>query len=345
MGLRDLGHKITIWSIEQDSPYKWTSKNLDTASTLGFTVKLTPNWVTLPSLDSIDLIWCAYYNFVEKFVKAGIAPIICDNFDLLSIHQQINEIYKKSISNIGNKTSFRGNPGIFSYPNQTYEISTAEIDAYSHCQTVVTISKHETQRLKNHEIRTCYIPYFPEAGSNSDKLDIKTYSNKPTFCGSANIINLFAHDFLGEILIPGIRLKCPDFELDVMGDISDMCLHYPFCDYKGYLEDESEIYRPSAFGISSAIHGTGQKIKLIEWMVSGLAVVSFTAQRDDAPIISGETGFSCANLDEFYDACQILWKDRNLCQEMGRNAREAVLAMYSKEKHLADLEKCLTVSV
>lgn len=343
LGLRDLGHQITIWSIEHESLYKWTDRDLEEAKKQGFIVKLTKSWELPDSfLEGIDLCWIVYYNLVDKYRKFE-GPKICDNHDLLSCNDQINDLFKDHITKIGFKNTFRYHPEIFEVPKVVnFPISQTELDAYRECNSVVTISRFESERLAKHGIKTQYIPYFPAELLKEKPADVE--KGKPGFCGSTNLNNLFANDLLGEIVLPKIRLKDNTFSMQVLGEIKDYGFKYPYIDYRGYRDDLGDSYRSFSFGLVPQYYGTGSRIKTLEMLSLGIPCVAFSCLTDDAPIIPGETGFSCAFIDEFVDSCIVLNKEVGLRRQMGINAREVMFHWYSEEQHKKDLEKVINAN-
>lgn len=332
LGLRDLGHQVTIWSIDHESKYKWLPADLEIAKREGFKVLLTRSWELPPEfLEGVDLVWAIYYNFVSLFQEFE-GPLICDSHDLLTCNEQINELFKQKLTKIGTKNTFRYHPEIFEHPVAPFPILEDELNAYRLCNLVVTISKEETERLEKCGITAKWIPY-----SNFEELPLASRTELPIFGGSANLNNLFGNDYLGEILVPKIRLRQTNFEVQILGEVSDMCFKYPFHKYWGYQSEPDRVYTFSSFGIFPLVYGTGSSVKLMEMLGRGLPVVAFRQRIGDAPL-TNETGRPCENVDEFVESSIELWNDHSLRIKLGDNAQEAARNFYSVEKHKQDLE-------
>jgi glycosyltransferase involved in cell wall biosynthesis len=74
---------------------------------------------------------------------------------------------------------------------------------------------------------------------------------------------------------------------------------------------------------------TGQQIKIVEAMAHGLPVVVTRAAAESAPLQHGQTGLVANDAAEFAAYVIQLWRDRELCQAMGRQARAVIVNDYS----------------
>lgn len=340
LGLRDLGHQVKIWSIVHESKYKWTEKDIKLAYESGFEVLLTDDWV-LPdeATENIDLAWVNYYLMVEKFGNFA-GPICIDQHDLLSCNDQLHDLFSEHMQKVGYKNTYRNSPEIFKpqlVPN--FPISEQELEVYRKASGTVAISRKEQKRLIANGINCYYIPSFC-----FEKVERSTNQGLPIYTGSDNLNNLFANDYLGEVLLPRIRMKC-DMEVQILGEMGDRCFHYPGIKYWGYQQDQEVIYKYTSFGLNTLRISTGQKIKMMDYLARGLPVIAFKDQIDDSPIIYGETGFPVKDVEEFCDQSIVLHKDARLRRRMGDNAVEAMKQFYSKDRFMKDLEQVVLDSV
>jgi hypothetical protein len=265
-------------------------------------------------------------------------PIVTEMHDLLSVHAQQVSFLESHLIEVNGKKKFKDH-GLFS-PKEVhiFPVDLAEIRAYKKCKCVVAISSSENKILESVGVRSKYVPY-----QDFTEYPLSERTGFPLFLGTRNIFNLFAVEYLGELLVPTVRSRCFDFEAQVVGEISQEVHPFGFLRFRPYCSDIEEVFRHSSFGLCSMLFGTGNKVKIFEMMAHGLPVVGFNAQIGDAPIINGETGFRCYTEGEFVDACEFLWRSKQLRIKLGNNAREAIRSMYSHTQHLKDLETILAI--
>ena len=72
--------------------------------------------------------------------------------------------------------------------------------------------------------------------------------------------------------------------------------------------------------------------KLLQYMATGISCVGSPVGVNKEIIEEGNNGFLASDNDEWYKKLEILIKDRNLRQAMGRNARQTAEEKYSVEK-------------
>lgn len=326
--LRILGHDVTIWSVPPSKKeYAWNTEDLNIAEDLGFKIKLTDTW-ELPYHfhKNIDAAWINYYTYIDTFDRFE-GPKICETYDLLSCNQQLTAWFENYITGKEGKQQF--SPDIFEAIPPRLEIAHEELRAYRKCKKVVAISKAETNKLREHGIKTAFIPFRAEQSRISERIA------PPCFIGSGNLFNLYGHDLLAH-LMPAITLRQPGFKVNVIGEVSDMVVPSPDIWYESYKPTSPLAF--SIFGLNPIKYSTGLKIKLVDMMAVGLATVTF--ESDGLPI-NKDTGFICNSNQEFVNACVILWNDVKLRNRMGDNARDAIFSHYGVADHLKDIEEVL----
>jgi glycosyltransferase involved in cell wall biosynthesis len=82
-------------------------------------------------------------------------------------------------------------------------------------------------------------------------------------------------------------------------------------------------------------------VKVVEAMSYGVPVVITRAAAESSPIRHGVNGLVSNNAEEFADHCARLWQDRELCQRLGKTAKETIEAEYSRSRLLEGLAKLL----
>lgn len=338
-GLRDLGHQVTIWSIssiDKNSSHRWKVEDLLLAEDEGFKVELTDSW-ELPQhlLRKIDLVWCNYYHCVDLFDQFD-GPIVTEMHDLLSVHAQQASFLESHLIEVDGKKKFKDHSLFNPKEVHIFPVDLAEIRAYKKCKCVVAISSSEHKILESVGVRSKYVPY-----QDFTEYPLSERTGPPIFVGTKNIFNLFAVEYLGELIVPSVRSRCFDFEAQIVGEISQDVHPFVNLRFRPYCSSIEEVFRNSSFGLCPMLFATGTQIKLIEMMKHGLPIVTFNCRVGDLPIIYNETGFPCFSMEEFVDSCVRLWQSRSLRIRLGNNAQEAMTAMYSKNDHLKDLENIL----
>lgn len=103
-------------------------------------------------------------------------------------------------------------------------------------------------------------------------------------------------------------------------------LSYPAKD----IEDLVNIYRSSYIYLNTTTHSP-IPTALLESMACGCVPVSTATCSIPDVIINGENGFISNDENELRRYCQILLKNPDLCEKMGRKARETILEKFNME--------------
>jgi glycosyltransferase involved in cell wall biosynthesis len=151
-----------------------------------------------------------------------------------------------------------------------------------------------------------------------------SYDAPPIFLASGNKFNQVGLLLLLTEVLDRVRGQCPDFQIDVVGDISQFAIPSRNVRYIGYVPNLVEVCQRAAFAICPVFAGTGQQTKVIEAMACGLAVVAFRPTAAESPVRHGENGLVAANTDEFAMHVISLWRNRDLCRRLGDAARTAL---------------------
>lgn len=327
--LRELGHEIRLWSFTHPSGYQWESSDLERAQKLGIEIILIERGKFESSiLNGVDAIWGIYFHYM-KFYEEFHGPKIIDAHDILTPNFKIDKHFGHFLSKDGDIFAF--DRAIFDKPISCTEfpIDEEELEVYRKYHPIM-ISLREQEKLAQKGIRSTYIPYIP-------KLPPKTsdYSGLPLTLCSAHLNNLYANDFLGTTLLPKIRLSAHNFEINSLGEIDTICRHFPAINYLGYREDDL-VLRTARFGIWNSKFGTGAQIKLYTYAAYGLPIVCFR-ERAEPFMVHGTNSLIADSQEEFIAYCVFLWKDVELCHQLGQNARESVESFYTKDRLLNDL--------
>jgi glycosyltransferase involved in cell wall biosynthesis len=193
-----------------------------------------------------------------------------------------------------------------------------ELAIYDRYDTVIAIARRE-QLLVQKNLCRAHVKWVPMHISAVQIAN--TYDAPPIFLASGNKFNQVGLLLLLNEVLARVRVECPDFQVDVAGDLSQFAIPWSNVRYMGYVPNLEDVCRSAAFAICPVFAGTGQQIKLIEAMAHGLAVVAFRRAAAESLLRHGETGLIATNTDEFAVHLISLWRNRGLCRQLGSAAR------------------------
>jgi polysaccharide biosynthesis protein PslH len=105
-------------------------------------------------------------------------------------------------------------------------------------------------------------------------------------------------------------------------------LPYPNVVYMGEVDDAYDFIRSKAVMIVPLLSGSGMRIKIIEGMALGKAIVTTSIGTEGIATKHGNNIFITDDPDDFArDVCALI-RDRNFCLKIGENARNFVVENY-----------------
>jgi glycosyltransferase involved in cell wall biosynthesis len=248
---------------------------------------------------------------------AGVRRII-EMHDLSSVNGQMNAGLDRRIKQFV-KT---GEPGdlfdVDLHWGERLEPDDKELAIYDQYDAVIAISRREQALLQKHlrHSRVEWIPMHIPAIACAN-----VYDAPPVFFASGNKFNQAGLLLLLNEVLRRVLAECPDFQIDVVGDLAQLAIPSRNVRYPGYVPDLSDVCRNAAFAICPVFAGTGQQVKIIEAMAHGLAVVAFRRAAAASPLRHGENGFIAEDIDQFAMHLVDLWRNRGLCRQLGTAAR------------------------
>ena len=105
----------------------------------------------------------------------------------------------------------------------------------------------------------------------------------------------------------------------------------------GYVNDVREILREGAIFVSTSLT-EGMSNALLEAQSMGIPAIARKVGANSEIIEDGVTGFLAANLDEMYQACKTLLEAPDLMEEMGKKARDRMVAQFSIKDQIKKIE-------
>lgn len=145
----------------------------------------------------------------------------------------------------------------------------------------------------------------------------QNYSGLPIYPMSGNLFNIQGLLHFVDRILPMILKEQPDFRIVISGKPIEDVQQCPQLVFSGYVEDLGKLYRNSGFAVIPVFNGTGQQLKIPELMSYGIPIVTYRKRVDSSVITHGQGGLLADNELEFRDHVLRLWRDRELCSELG----------------------------
>lgn len=134
----------------------------------------------------------------------------------------------------------------------------------------------------------------------------------------------------------------PNAELHIAGRNCDDNLQTQIKTFKnvifyGEVPSSKEFLAAHSILIVPLFSGSGIRVKIIEGMAMGKAIVTTSVGAEGIPIENKKHAFIADSIEDFADAINLLIKNPNLINQIGNNARELAKEHFSLEKLTDDL--------
>lgn len=278
---------------------------------------------------SFDLLLVNYANnnWVKSYVEAPL--MILDTLDLLSVSKEMNELAFGLVRFEENRLKSWDQQFLDLDCYKSIKIEASEEEA-AQCEgydEVLMIAEKETDAIKSSRPNLSVSLVAPSAPENERSGD---YTGLPVFASGPNIFNIQGLIAFQERVLPLILREFPDFQIKVTG----RCIHeIPFADqvnYLGLVPSIDAIYQTSGFAVVPTFGGTGQQLKVVEAMGSGLAVVTYKQRVDEGIIEDGVDGFLATDEADFARKVLRLWGDPALRESLGHAAKQKIARDFSQ---------------
>ena len=311
--LVDAGFEIAIFSRSDIKGMQWEQADIDYLNSFGITD------INIFSPTDSENGWHQFSSYcTEEILKRSYDFCVIHYSNTLTIKQLKQLPKEKLVLELHDNLSVNG--GLQNVDHsctdlstcRTHHISKTNFDALKLVNVVVNISPIEHAECRN-IVNSAYIP-------NASQIDGEenTYSQNGVFVASDNSFNANAV----KILTSGAT-----FPIDIVGRAcNDWGMRFavpnPLVNKRGFVESLAELYKHAAFSVSPLILGTGSKVKIGESLSHGVPVVAMVDSGLSSHIIDEVNGYLCHSFQEFFECCQRLHHDRELCRKMGHAARE-----------------------
>ncbi len=139
---------------------------------------------------------------------------------------------------------------------------------------------------------------------------------------------------------PLINKQLPELKLYLAGRMMPGWLselRQPNVQVVGEVPDAQEFILSKAISIAPLFSGSGIRIKIIESMALGRAVISTSIGAEGIACTHGRDILIADTAEEFCEAAEMLYKNQKLRKEIGENARKLILEKHNSKKIIQTL--------
>jgi glycosyltransferase involved in cell wall biosynthesis len=225
--------------------------------------------------------------------------------------------------------------------------------AYKNADLVLTVSEIEKDRLISTGFQKCKIEVVPNGVDTRFfvKSPERTETRKKYALEGFRIVifvgnleyspNLEAVQTLSSVIIPRVVEEIKDVKFVVVGKSQDK-LELPRLMFTGFVDNVSEILSISEVAVAPLFHGSGTRLKILEYFSCGLPVVSTSIGAEGLDIKDGVNIFIEDDLYGFALRIIELLRNKKLSISMGEAARLLVTRTYDWTQITRKLEMALS---
>ena len=157
--------------------------------------------------------------------------------------------------------------------------------------------------------------------------------------------NIEAIRYIAFEIWPRLKKALPGVRADIIGasppeDIVEFARDEPDFNVHGFVDDIRPYFNRAAVYVCPITDGGGTKLKVIDALSMGKALVAHEIACEGIRVVDGETVLFAESPDEYVESICRLIDDERLREKMGRRARELAVSTYAYRsigKKLADL--------
>lgn len=218
--------------------------------------------------------------------------------------------------------------------------------AYRFADVVLAVSEKERDFLASYGVEQNIIKVIPNG------VDTRVFKPLPATTHVRNrcdLKNKFTIVFVGNMeylpnqeavhaiatkIAPKIQKEISNAKFLIVGRTpGEMELpNLPDLTFTGVVPKVTEILAASDIAIAPLFHGTGTRLKILEYFASGLPVVSTTVGAEGLDVEDGVNVVIADDMDKFVMKMIELLKDKSLSKKLGKAARELVTKRYDWHK-------------
>lgn len=222
--------------------------------------------------------------------------------------------------------------------------------AYKNADLILTVSEKEKQLLiSTSDFDNCRILVVPN-GVDTDSFTIsaqqaearKNYGLKDSriiiFLGNLDYApNREAVEVLSSIIAPKVLDEVKNAKFVVVGRSKDK-MEMPGLLFTGFVDNLPRILRISDVAVAPLLHGSGTRLKILEYFSCGLPVVSTSVGAEGLDVKNGVNIFIEDDLESFASRIIDLLGNENLAKMVGKAGRKLVAESYDWSQISRNLE-------
>ena len=220
--------------------------------------------------------------------------------------------------------------------------------AYKHADVIITVSEREKELLMSCGIKQGNIEVIPngvDTEAFTHFLDVTRVQDRyglrnfhtVIFVGNMEYLpNQEAVQLIASEIAPKVRKVIGNTKFLIVGRTLTK-MELPNLTFTGVVENVAELLAASDVAISPLLHGSGTRLKVLEYFSCGLPVVSTTVGIEGLDVGSGVHALIEDDMDEFGIKVTELLKDRALMIRLGKAARELAVNNYDWKKSVRQL--------
>lgn len=351
MGLVEAGHKVKVLAVNSnkysvnpdDIPADYKRATDIELAYVDLSIKVVPAFLNLFSKKSYHV-----ERFISKSFQDALVKILKENsFDIIQLETLYMSPYIQTIrENSDAKIFLRAHNIEHMIWQRIMESTTNPLKKAYLTHLVNTLKNYEYESLEEYDgvipISHIDADFFSKItktpiktisfGIDPDKIDHKTYENPENalfHIGSMNWVpNIEGVKWFLEEAWPLVLDSLPDLKLYLAG--RDM----PEWIYKlklknviivGEVPDAYKFIKSKTISIAPLFSGSGIRIKIIESMALGKAVISTTIGAEGINYTDGENILIADDKEHFLESIKQLYKNPDQALKMGENARNLIL--------------------
>jgi glycosyltransferase involved in cell wall biosynthesis len=224
--------------------------------------------------------------------------------------------------------------------------------AYKYANLILTVSENERNLLLSHGVNNDLIEVVPNGVDShlfSDYMDIREARDKYKL-GDAQIVifvgnmkylpNSEAVELLSSSIAPKVLEQVQNVRFVVVGKTSGI-VRPSNLTFTGVVDSVPEVLAVSDVAVAPLLHGSGTRLKILEYFSCSLPVVSTSVGAEGLEVKNGTDIIIEDDFDRFSSAVINLLKDKSLRHRIGQAARMVATKKYDWQIVSRKLENIL----
>jgi glycosyltransferase involved in cell wall biosynthesis len=149
--------------------------------------------------------------------------------------------------------------------------------------------------------------------------------------------NQEALQVLSSIIVPRVRREIPNAKFVIVGK-NKGSLNLPGLIFTGFVNSVSDVLNIAQVAVAPLLHGSGTRLKILEYLSCGLPVVSTTVGAEGLAVRDGLDLFLEDNFEDFSRCVVNLLKDKGSALALGDRARALAETRYDWKIIVSGLE-------